>query len=287
DLAALAAAELVAASLLIPPVSLRPAGVLQQPSTLAAAIRAGPPGRVSIDYDEPQLTGEASEQFLTASRERLVPLRFLEEGLSAVEGYGFREPWRLTRVLAPEGSGAYRVFGVTQRVRQAAGAPRGPRSSDGWAEVTPVDGAFPPAWLVERATVAPEAEALAALVKTPDRLAHEALVDPGAELDAAPCESPTPTVRRGEEWLEVEVNACAPRLLVLGDSYFPGWRALVDGEEVEVSRADGMLRGVRVPAGPHRVRFTYRPRSVQVGGVGTLLGAIAVAALGMRRRKTT
>jgi len=60
----------------------------------------------------------------------------------------------------------------------------------------------------------------------------------------------------------VTVNARFPRpgLLVLLDNHFPGWEAFVDGEPAPILRANYAFRAVGVPAGPHVIRFTYRPR---------------------------
>ena len=54
---------------------------------------------------------------------------------------------------------------------------------------------------------------------------------------------------------EVVVRATGPGPLVLADTWYPGWRA--DGYHIEL--VDGLLRGVRLPAGTHTVRFTYHP----------------------------
>jgi uncharacterized membrane protein YfhO len=79
-------------------------------------------------------------------------------------------------------------------------------------------------------------------------------------------------------------------LLVLADTYYPGWKAEVDGEEVPVERVDYLLRGVPVPAGAHTVVFRYEPLSWTIGWVVSLLAllglAVALVAGGRRRRAT-
>src|SRR4030095_9312569 len=59
----------------------------------------------------------------------------------------------------------------------------------------------------------------------------------------------------------VRVNQSAPGLLVLADTYYPGWTARVDGRPVPILRANYLFRGVAVPAGSHRVEFHYVPLS--------------------------
>jgi len=75
-----------------------------------------------------------------------------------------------------------------------------------------------------------------------------------------------------------EVEAGSPGYLVLLDSYYPGWRAYVDGKEVKILAANYAFRAVEVRAGKHRVEFRYRPRSFYAGlGVTCLAIAFGTA----------
>ena len=78
--------------------------------------------------------------------------------------------------------------------------------------------------------------------------------------------------------VEIEASLEADGLLVLADTYYPGWYASVDGEPAEILRTNHLFRGVRVPAGSHRVRFEYRPWSVWVGLLVSGVGAACVLA---------
>ena len=46
---------------------------------------------------------------------------------------------------------------------------------------------------------------------------------------------------------------------MLADTWFPGWKATVDGRSAPIVRTDQLLRGVVLPAGAHTVEFTYVP----------------------------
>jgi hypothetical protein len=74
---------------------------------------------------------------------------------------------------------------------------------------------------------------------------------------------------------EIRVTATGPGLLVLTDSWYPGWRATVDGVESAVVRADATFRGVVVGEGRHDVVFRYRPAwlpwSTALAGIGLAL----------------
>jgi uncharacterized membrane protein YfhO len=70
----------------------------------------------------------------------------------------------------------------------------------------------------------------------------------------------------------LRVRASAPALLLLSDTYYPGWEAEVDGAPAPLLRADHTLRAVPVPAGSHAVRFRFRPGSMMIGFLLTLMG---------------
>lgn len=73
-----------------------------------------------------------------------------------------------------------------------------------------------------------------------------------------------------------------PGLLVLTDTYYPGWQVKVNGQPGEVLRVNGVFRGVELPSGTHRVIFQYRPLSfalgVLVAGATLVLLALGVGA---------
>jgi len=68
-------------------------------------------------------------------------------------------------------------------------------------------------------------------------------------------------------------------MVVLSDTYYPGWTATVDGQPVRIYEVDLALRGVLVSQGSHEIKFRYRPFSVFLGAGLTLAGLIGVAAI--------
>ena len=75
-------------------------------------------------------------------------------------------------------------------------------------------------------------------------------------------------------------------IVILAETYYPGWRAKVDGKVVPIHETYGALRGVVVDAGTHRIEFRYLPATAIAGGIMTLLGifgAIAMAVFAPRR----
>ena len=69
-----------------------------------------------------------------------------------------------------------------------------------------------------------------------------------------------------------------PRILTFLDSWYPGWRAWVDGEEVNILKANDAFKAVVVPAGTHHVYFQFLPWTTIIGflfSAATFLGLIA------------
>ncbi|MBX6342292.1 MAG: YfhO family protein, partial [Thermomicrobiaceae bacterium] len=81
----------------------------------------------------------------------------------------------------------------------------------------------------------------------------------------------------GLDGLVVRVDAPAAAYLVVGDPWYPGWRASIDGRPAPIGKVGGVLQGIAVPAGAHEVRIEYRPASVQRGLLLSLAGLIAAA----------
>lgn len=58
--------------------------------------------------------------------------------------------------------------------------------------------------------------------------------------------------------VEVRVDALrGPRMLTFVDSWYPGWRAYVDGKPARIHRANNAFKAVALSEGAHVVRFVY------------------------------
>ncbi|MBE7529621.1 MAG: YfhO family protein [Ardenticatenaceae bacterium] len=137
---------------------------------------------------------------------------------------------------------------------------------------------LPRAFVVhEGQLVADESAALAALAQHQERLAEIVFIElegqpPPPDLGTA-VTTPAQAVIVSYELNRVEIEATteAPGFLVLSDTYYPGWRATVDGVDTAVYRANSLLRAVYVPAGTHTVTFTFRPADFMAGAAISLL----------------
>ena len=85
------------------------------------------------------------------------------------------------------------------------------------------------------------------------------------------------TITRDEAHVvEIEAQLDAPGFVVLADSFYPGWRASVDGQDAPIHAANFLFRAVPVEAGSHLVRFEYRPASLTWGLAVSAASALAV-----------
>jgi hypothetical protein len=145
--------------------------------------------------------------------------------------------------------------------------------------------ALPRAWVVPQVAVMGDAAALARI--------HEPDFDPRAvALVNSPlaCEGvggEVEIVRYEGNRIEAQVRG-GGGLLVFSEMHYPGWRAEVDGEPVQLVRADYVLRGACVPAGEHRVALVYDPPLLKIGLVITsfvLLSILGIFIWPLLRRR--
>lgn len=264
------------------------AAALQRPSKLAPQLAGA--GRLSIRVDLDDVDHEAcgpwdaDDEPLLAGRDRLSALRFVEEDLRAVGGYGFRDPWRLQEAFA-RGAGAYDVAGVRTLVRETW-APQ-PAGATG-VQTTSI----PDVWVWTRDSALPRGFFSAAICHG----AFDALDDVTAvALDDAslpPCgkaERPAPvsvqTLEHAAGSIEQRVTNATPGAVVLADAWYPGWQVTVDGVDATAERAWGFVRAVRVDAGTHVIHWRYAPRSVRLGAALSLLALAAFLIPVVRRRR--
>ncbi len=152
---------------------------------------------------------------------------------------------------------------------------------------------LPRAFLVDQQLVVPTAEASLAATTSPRFRSRTVAVTegpiPGLAPSTARADAPGQAHISGyqRERVVVRTNARRPALLILTDSWFPGWKASVDGVAVPIHRVDYLVRGVSVPAGAHRVEFRYQPSSWRAGWIVSTLALLTLtgtAAIGYRRR---
>ncbi len=72
----------------------------------------------------------------------------------------------------------------------------------------------------------------------------------------------------------LQANSTSGGEVILTDLFYPGWEVSIDGQPADAHRAEGMYRGVDVPAGEHLIVWTFQPKSIWLGMLVSLLSGI-------------
>ncbi|MGQ9500448.1 MAG: YfhO family protein [Anaerolineae bacterium] len=146
----------------------------------------------------------------------------------------------------------------------------------------------PRAWLVYRVEEVAEEETLARLDDRAWDPMQVALLPPG---DAPPLHPPArgqtgEVVIRARTSGSIALDVITPvdGLLVVSEIYYPGWRAYIDGQPVDILPVNYILRGVVVPAGQHQVEMVFRPLSFTMGAVISAITLLALVGIGLFSR---
>jgi hypothetical protein len=115
----------------------------------------------------------------------------------------------------------------------------------------------------------------AALIETDDvgslkGYLSKTLVDPSESVAV---------VKYEPQRVELKAALVRPGLVILADTFYPGWRLTIDGKTVPIFRANRVMRGAAVPAGEHTLVYTYEPASFRAGVIISAGGLIVLLAL--------
>jgi len=102
--------------------------------------------------------------------------------------------------------------------------------------------------------------------------------------------SQTPPVpiplREGGNSRTIDLDSEQPAYLVLAYTYYPGWRATVDGQPAEILRANYAFMALPLETGKHQVVLNYRPFSLTLGALITGLSALTIIGVLMVTRRS-
>ncbi|MEO1646217.1 MAG: YfhO family protein, partial [Chloroflexota bacterium] len=89
--------------------------------------------------------------------------------------------------------------------------------------------------------------------------------------DSAPDDASATITEFAPERIVVSVDTPENAILSLALVDYPGWKATLNGEQVDILRAYGSLSAVEIPAGEHEVIFTFAPRIYYIGAGMSIL----------------
>jgi hypothetical protein len=258
-----------------------------QPTTPAIRqLRAALPNRFSGLPGDPLHTDVAMRYGLLDARGYDFPIdeRFFEFWRSSIASPGCA--YHFCTGGATATPRALHALGVLS-VARLLGAPDQPRVAglpviysgpDGTVYANP--GAAPRAFVVGRQrVVAGGGAALAAVTDERFDPASAAITEERIPGVGAGARGQARLVDYRDEHVTVEADTPQPGVLVLTDTYAPGWKAKVDGKSVPIHRVDYLLRGVQVGAGRHRVEFSYEPAAWRTGLIVSVLALVALLGL--------
>jgi hypothetical protein len=96
-----------------------------------------------------------------------------------------------------------------------------------------------------------------------------------------PVKSELVTVRYPDpQHVVLEAMLESPGLVILSDVFYPGWRLTIDDQAAPIYPVNVAMRGALVPAGHHRLVYSFEPRSFYVGLIVSILGLCVWVLLG-------
>jgi hypothetical protein len=277
---------------------------LRRDRALAERLRAEP-GLARVhspsEFIHVSATSRAFETVLRWSSATLAPSSNVAERVGNFQAYVALSPARLERFRRslPESDqgpnlGLFAVGWATLPASPgAAQAARLPPPH----EVAAVEPALPAlllrlphrerAYLAQAVSPADEGQGLAFALTPLAQLGDRSVVEGPVPPDLRPPKGGVRFVRDEPERVELAVSSDREALLVLNDTFAPGWRASIDGAPAAEVPANYLARGVWVPAGAHRVAFEYRTPGLAAGWSLAALGGLALLVSSRLSRRRT
>lgn len=135
--------------------------------------------------------------------------------------------------------------------------------------------AAPRSYVAERAFAAESVAGALARAAEPDfRPGRDAMVAGSGHSIEEAAPGRIDDLATGPGWVRATLELPSDTLWVVGGTWFPGWEGSVDGQPTEIVRVNGILRGMHVPRGHHRVEMRYRPRSLAIGAQISVLSLV-------------
>jgi len=89
---------------------------------------------------------------------------------------------------------------------------------------------------------------------------------------------------------KLNITTESDEFLVFSDTYYPGWKAYIDGQQVKIYKTNGIVKGIFIPAGKHIVEFDYLPNNFWIYfsvSMATFISIIiSIVIINYKRKKT-
>jgi len=84
------------------------------------------------------------------------------------------------------------------------------------------------------------------------------------------------SVRADGSHLTMHASMRSPGWVVISETAWKGWRAVMDRKPIKLHFADRAFLGMYVPAGEHEIEMSYRPKAVMTGGIVSVATVLAL-----------
>lgn len=90
-------------------------------------------------------------------------------------------------------------------------------------------------------------------------------------------------VSEGPSRLLLKTSSQQNSTLIIRDTYYPGWHAFVDGNEVPIQKSPLFFRSIQVPEGQHEILMKYRQTTIRMGGFVSLFACCCILVALLRK----
>jgi hypothetical protein len=142
--------------------------------------------------------------------------------------------------------------------------------------------AFPRLWTAHQ-VFSTTSEDLISRLHSADPRRQVSLIGKSPALELCSDADDVRLVHRDQTRVVFDAHMACKGMIILSQTFFPGWEASVDGHQASLYEAYGVLQGVAVDSGSHRIEVRYRPAAVYWGGALTSLGLVAALLLALPR----
>jgi len=68
-------------------------------------------------------------------------------------------------------------------------------------------------------------------------------------------------------------------IVSIAQTFYPGWKASIDGQSAKLWRANGAFQALQVPAGTHHIELVYKDTAFRLGAAISVLGLVTCVVL--------
>lgn len=182
------------------------------------------------------------------------------------------------------------LMNIRYRIMPASTPDPGAIYQDAHWKIYRDDTAFPRAWVVHDVVVNSSDDDTWSRIRKGSVDPHHVALVPGrlpVTLDEGASGDTLHFTSYQPDSMSLDVQAAGSGLLVFSEIYYPGWRATVNGQDAEVLRVDGGLRGILLKRGANRVVLTYVPVGQYAGAAISLIAFLFCGWCGFQMRRDT